>query len=176
MTFSGKIKKKKKWMNLLKLFEDGKYTDIVNLLEREELDPVEELLLAECFLAVGDKERAVEHYRRSLEEDPLNFKASFNLALLLDEMGEKSEALTFYRRAYVLFPWRQDLSDKLREMEEIEKETFKLPGATPELKELFEAIERMGERESLRWFKREEEERNEKKTGEGEGEARSSSD
>jgi len=47
----------------------------------------------------GDRESAVEMYRKTLAADPANAEALFELAYELDLMGEEHEAIALYERA-----------------------------------------------------------------------------
>tara|TARA_R110002072_G_scaffold224065_1_gene381173 strand:+ start:111 stop:1055 length:945 start_codon:yes stop_codon:yes gene_type:complete len=53
---------------------------------------------AQTLLADGDRENAVEAFRKAFTADQSNIEAGFQLAFLLDLAGEEEEALALYER------------------------------------------------------------------------------
>jgi len=109
------------------------------------------LLKGKILREKGELTKAIEMLREAIRFDPLNFVTSLLLAETFEEKGDKREALVYYRRAFALYPWKEEIEEKIKKLEKEERHPIHLPGATDELKELFEAIEAMGKKSLWAW-------------------------
>ena len=74
------------------------------LLEERPLDSAQQFWQAVQFQARHENLAAARGYMRALHLQPVFFEAAFNLAVLLQEMGQGEEAIACYRQALQLKP------------------------------------------------------------------------
>jgi hypothetical protein len=86
--------------------------EAIKALERAvELDPTRSFAhnqLGNAYYDSGQLEAALPHYRRAVELDIRNAEALFNLALVLDRLGETRQALVYYER-FLRIEWRPSM-------------------------------------------------------------------
>jgi tetratricopeptide (TPR) repeat protein len=74
------------------------------LLEERPLDSAQQFQRAVQFQAHRENLAAARGYVRALQLQPVFFEAAFNLAVLLQEMGQGDEAIACYQQALHLKP------------------------------------------------------------------------
>ena len=84
------------------LFEDRRYDKVIALVKKETRQQGENadllVLMADSYLAQGNRGKAEKVYRRALDLDPNHIDGSLNLAMLLVAKRERNEALAMINR------------------------------------------------------------------------------
>ncbi len=71
------------------------------------------LLLARAEFTAGHYEEAAQRYAETLEHDPANFRARYNLAYSLERLGRDAEAIDSYQKALQRRPGHYKTMNKL---------------------------------------------------------------
>ena len=52
--------------------------------------------MANCYSKLGDDEQAIYYFKKSIENDPKNIIAYYNLAIIIERLNGIENAKTFY--------------------------------------------------------------------------------
>lgn len=93
---------------------DGRFDEAAhNMSIAHEISPdmsIPRDLLGWYYLDAGDAERALQHYRRELEAEPMNYQAMYRLSAVYERLGEIPAALDLLDRILAVQPDERELA------------------------------------------------------------------